>query len=313
MGREVPFHTANEGMKRVLALADRVAAGRSTVLLVGESGTGKGLLARRIHESGPRRDAPFVPIACANLPDELMESELFGHEAGAFTDAKGRRVGRFEAGQGGTVFLDGAGDLSPAIQAKLLRVVQERSFERLGGNETITLDVRLLAATDRPLEERVAEGSFREDLFYRLQVVELRLPPLRERPEDVPLLARLFLVEARRAGLTPATAFSSEALERLRAHRWPGNVRQLRNAVEAAALRSEGAAVEAEALPLDGALSAGDFVQHGSARDLSLAELEAMYIREVLRRTRGHKGRAAEILGINRKTLLEKRRRYGIS
>jgi two-component system response regulator HydG len=313
MGREVPFHTASAAMKKVLALADRVAAGNSTVLLVGESGTGKGLLARRMHEGGPRRDAPFVPIACANLPDELMESELFGHEAGAFTDARGRRVGRFEAAQGGTLFLDGAGDLSPAIQAKLLRVVQERSFERLGGNETITLDVRLLAATDRPLEERVAEGSFREDLFYRLQVVELRIPPLRERPEDVPLLARRFLTEARRAGLSRAGRFSAAASERLRAHRWPGNVRQLRNVVEAAALRGEGEVIEAEDLPLDGLLAAEDFVQHGAAQALSLAQVEAMYIREILRRTRGHKGRAAEILGINRKTLLEKRRRYGIS
>jgi two-component system response regulator HydG len=313
MGREVPFHTASAAMKKVLALADRVAAGNSTVLLVGESGTGKGLLARRIHEGGPRRDAPFVPIACANLPDELMESELFGHEAGAFTDARGRRVGRFEAAQGGTLFLDGAGDLSPAIQAKLLRVVQERSFERLGGNETITLDVRVLAATDRPLEERVAEGSFREDLYYRLQVVELRIPPLRERPEDVPLLARRFLTEARRAGLSRATGFSAAAGERLRAHRWPGNVRQLRNVIEAAALRGEGEVIEAEDLPLDGLLSAEDFVEHGAAQALSLAQVEAMYIREILRRTRGHKGRAAEILGINRKTLLEKRRRYGIS
>jgi two-component system response regulator HydG len=307
-----PFLTANAAMRQVLALADKVAAGHSTVLLVGESGSGKGLLARRIHARSPLHEGPFVSIACANIPDTLMESELFGHETGAFTGAGERRLGRFEVADGGTIFLDGIGDLSPALQAKLLRVVQERAFERLGGNTTVTVNVRLLAASDRPLDERVAEGSFREDLYYRLNVVELRLPPLRERPEDIPLLAGHFLGEAREAGLTRATGFTPEADERMRVHGWPGNVRQLRNAVEAAALASEHEVVDAAALPLDHAFSARDLVRYAAGRDLTLEQLEALYIREILHRTRGHKGRAAELLGINRKTLLEKRRRYGI-
>jgi DNA-binding NtrC family response regulator len=304
-------------MLRVLELAERVARSQSNVLIVGESGSGKSVLARRIHASGPRAAGPFVEIACANLSEELIESELFGHEKGAFTDAHAERVGRFEQAQGGTVLIDGVTELPPAVQTKLLRVLQERTFERLGGNRTIAADVRFLASCGPDIEARVAAGSFREDLFYRLDVVRLTLPPLRERGDDAVRLARRFLAEMRRP--RGPSRLAPQALDFIRGHAWPGNVRELRNTIESALLRAHGPAVRhqdltrgpetVEPTPADDIEA---FFTTAADRSLTLAALEARYIREVLRRTGGNFSAAARLLGIHRKTLLDKRRRYGI-
>ena len=295
---------------RVVELADRVAQSLSNVLIVGESGSGKSVLARRIHASGPRAAAPYVEIPCANLPEELIESELFGHEKGAFTDAHADRVGRFEQAQGGTVLIDGVTELPAAVQTKLLRVLQERTFERLGGNRTIAADVRFLASCGPDIEARVAEGFFREDLFYRLNVVRLEIPPLRERGGDAVRLAKQFLADLRRP--SGPSRFAPEVLDFISAHAWPGNVRELRNTIESALLRARGDAIRLEDLPAGARDQVQDLFASAADRSLTLAQLEERYIREVLRRTGGNFSAAARLLGIHRKTLLEKRRRYGI-
>jgi DNA-binding NtrC family response regulator len=298
-------------MARVMDLARRVAQTDANILLVGESGTGKGLLARFIHDASPRRVGPFVTIACANIPAELLESELFGHERGAFTGATEQRKGRFEQADDGTILIDGVSELASAVQGKLLRVVQERSFERLAGTRTIRVNVRILSSTQVDLEPRVAAGEFRKDLYYRLNVVRVDLPPLREHMEDLELLAAHFLGEIalRRGG--EAKRLDRGALDRLRAHDWPGNVRELQNVLESAVILSEGSEIPAEAVRIDAPRGVG-LIAEGVERRYSLAQLEEKYIREVLRSTDGNRSRAARILGINRKTLLEKRKRYGI-
>jgi two-component system response regulator HydG len=300
-------------MTRLMDQARRVAASDANVLLVGESGTGKGVLARWLHDASARHPGPFVTIACANLPAELLESDLFGHEKGAFTGATDRKIGRFEQADGGTILIDGVSELAPSVQGKLLRAVQERAFERLAGTRTITVDVRILSSTQADLDPLVAGGTFRKDLYYRLNVVRLVLPPLRERMEDLPVLAEQILdAIARRRGGAPRR-LTGAALERLKGHDWPGNVRELENVLEGASIvAGDTPRIDAGLLPVGGARQAG-LLAEAAAERCSLAQLEERYIRDILKLTGNNRTRAARILGINRKTLLEKRKRYRIT
>jgi DNA-binding NtrC family response regulator len=301
----------SERMARLLDAARRVALTGANVLLTGESGTGKSALARFLHEASPRRSGPFVTITCATVPGELLESELFGHEKGAFTGATDLRRGRFEQADGGTILIDGVNELAPALQGKLLRVVQEKAFERLAGTRTIEVDVRIVTSTVVDLETMVASGSFRGDLYYRLNVIRLDLPPLRERLEDLPDLADAMLREiTARSGGEPRR-LSPAALERLEHHDWPGNLRELGNVLESAAITCAGPEIPAAALSIGPGDGSGPIAEALRGRQ-TLAQLEEKYIREVLRLTRGKRTEAARILGINRKTLLEKRKRYRI-
>jgi transcriptional regulator with PAS, ATPase and Fis domain len=297
-------------MRAALRLAGQVAPADATVLILGESGTGKELIARAIHAASARRDGPFVKVDCTALPEGLLESELFGHEKGAFTDAATEKPGRFELAHGGTIFLDEVAELPPSLQAKLLRVLQERAFERVGGTRTIAVDVRIIAATNRDLGKALKANQFREDLYYRLNVVPVLVPPLRRRPEDILPLTAHFLQRfgARYGKAVPGV--SPEAASLLRRYPWPGNVRELEHVVERAVILWERGPLTPEQLALDLMAVAGDGVPDHEL--MTLEELEREYIRRVLRRVRGHKSRAARILGINRKTLLEKRKRYGL-
>jgi DNA-binding NtrC family response regulator len=297
-------------MARLYDMAGRVAQTDANVLLTGETGSGKRALARAIHDAGPRASGPFVTITCANLPAELLESELFGHEKGAFTGAHEARRGRFEQAHGGTILIDGVSELAPSLQGKLLRVVQERSFERLAGTRTIDVDVRLVTSTRSDLESEVAAGRFRGDLFYRLNVVRLDVPSLRDRLEDLPALAAETIAAFALKQGRPAPAPSPEAMELLMRHDWPGNLRELRNVLEAACIATPGETIPPSALAFGspGANPVSEALRHL----MTLSQLEERYIREVLRRTQGRRAEAARILGINRKTLLEKRKRYGI-
>jgi len=300
-------------MGELLALVERLAPASAPVLLEGESGTGKDLVAHLLHYRGPRRDGPFIKVHCPSIPEELLESELLGHERGAFTDAREPKTGKIEMAAGGTLYFDQIQDLSPVLQPKLLRVVEEKSFERLGSNRTISVDVRFLASSNVALREVVARGGFREDLYHRLSVVPLTLPPLRERREDVMPLAERFLGRERERGATRARRFEAAAGRALRAYYWPGNVRELRSVVERAAiLTGDAEAVTAEALP-SSVLDHPAALWEGRERHPTLREIEEAYIRHVLERTKGSQTRAAAALGISRKALWEKRRRYGIS
>jgi transcriptional regulator with PAS, ATPase and Fis domain len=297
-------------MQAVAELIDRVAATASNVLVLGESGTGKDATARLIHDRSPRRDCPFVKIDCSALPEDLLESELFGYEKGAFTGATELKPGRLEAAGGGTLVLDEIASLIPQSQAKLLRVIEERNFERLGGKQPIKIDVRIIALANVDIKEAVRARGFRDDLYYRLAVVTIELPRLIDRIEDIPRLADEFVRQfASRSG-RQGVRLSSEALETLSGYDFPGNVRELRNIIEHAVLTTNQQVIEPDGLP--GYLrSAARLMQSRGAKP-SLAELEAVYIREVLEHTRGNKTRAAEILGISRKNLYEKMRRYKI-
>ncbi|MFQ5839086.1 MAG: sigma-54 interaction domain-containing protein [Candidatus Methylomirabilales bacterium] len=296
-------------MQEVLKTASQVAPTDATVLLLGESGTGKELLARAIHAASRRQDGPFIKVDCTSLPEGLLESELFGHEKGAFTDATEEKPGRFELAHGGTIFLDEIGEMPPSLQAKLLRVLQERSFERVGGTKTHRVDVRILAATNRDLGQALREHRFREDLYFRLNVVPIAVPPLRKRPEDVPRLAEYFLRwYAERYGKA-IPGFAPEAIFRLRQHHWPGNVRELEHVIERAVILWETGPFSADFLPTAESAPVQGLMD---GEGMTLEELEREYIRRVLHKVRGHKGKAATILGINRKTLWEKRKRYGL-
>jgi len=300
----------NPRMLEVFELVRRIASLPSTVLILGESGTGKELVAGAIHQTGSRRDRPFVHVSCAALAETLLESELFGHEKGAFTGAVSRKIGKFEQADAGTLFLDEIGDIPPKLQLDLLRVLQERSFFRVGGAKEIGVDVRIIAATNRNLEEEVRHGNFREDLYYRLNVVTVRLPPLRERKEDIPLLARHFVRRLSQQMGLKATDISERALGMLIDQDWPGNVRELENAVERAMATCTSDRLEEECF---------EFLATGVGRafsavptDLSLTEMEQLMIPGVLDRTGGNVAEAARILGIDRSTLYEKMKRYGI-
>ncbi|HEU4387357.1 MAG TPA: sigma-54 dependent transcriptional regulator [Blastocatellia bacterium] len=298
-------------MQRVVDLIDRVAGTDANVLVLGESGTGKDAVARQIHDRSARRDRPFVKIDCAALPEELIESELFGYERGAFTGARDPKPGRFEGADGGTLVLDEIANLSPSAQAKLLRVIEERSFERLGGKQPIKIDIRIIALANVDLREAVRARTFRDDLYYRLNVVTVELPPLSQRVEDIPQLAGEFAEHfAARSGKKGMT-ISGAAIQVLGEYDFPGNVRELRNIIEQSVLACDGGSVGAENLP-DYLRSAARMMRSRSHKP-SLAEIEAVYIREVLDYTRGNKTKAAGILGISRKNLYEKLRRYNIA
>jgi len=296
-------------MQEILASVMRVAPTRTTVLLCGESGTGKDLIARAIHHQSPRAPQPFVKINCTAIPENLMESELFGYEKGAFTGAASAKPGKFELAENGTVFLDEIGDVPPAIQVKLLRVLQERELERLGSNKTRRIDVRVIAATNVDLRRALEEGNFREDLYYRLNVFPLTIPPLRERSEDIPQLAEHFLRKFARETGSHVAGFSEAARHKLAGYHWPGNVRELENVIERSLLYAAGNTLQPEDIRLDHApkrtlpngnsTSNGDFLAEG----VSLEEHEQQLIREALRRAAGNKSHAARLLGLTRNAL----------
>lgn len=308
---ETPWVAADPASRRVLEVAKKLAETSTTLLITGESGTGKDQLARWIHERGPRRNAPLLKIDCASLPSELVESELFGHERGAFTGAESRKPGRLELADDGTIVLDEVAALAPGMQAKLLRVLEERKFERLGGTDTLSMDARLMALTNTDLPKAVASGRFREDLFFRLNVLAIAVPPLRERRADIKPLASHFLARLGPVHGRPDAALDSSAERLLESYAWPGNIRELKNAIEHALVFAK-----------DSVLLAGDFPQivraasepPASAASLrSLDDIEREAIHATLEATRYKIGRAAEVLGISRKTLLEKRKKYGLT
>jgi len=317
------FHnilSKNPKMHAVFELISRVAQSTSTVLIEGETGTGKEQVARAIHEASHLRTGPIIAVNCAALPETLLESELFGHEKGSFTNAVGQRRGRFELADGGTIFLDEVGDVPPAMQAKLLRVLQERRFERVGGTESIEVDVRVIAATNRSLLRLVKEGTFREDLYYRLNVVKIDLPPLRERTEDIPLLATHFAQKYARPGEAPKQ-IAPQAMELLLHYRWPGNIRELENAIERASVTSRDDTIRPENLPPDIMAPASAKMPFNIdlerplpdlLRDLT-ADIEQQYLRKALKKSHGNIGRCAKICGLSRRSISAKIAEYKIN
>ena len=307
----------SEPMQRVMDVVRQVAPARATVLIQGESGTGKELLAKAIHQLSPRSAKPMVTVHCAALSPTLLESELFGHEKGAFTGAHERRIGRFEQAEGGTLFLDEIGEIDETTQVKLLRFLGERTFERVGGNKTLTADVRVVAATNKNLKELVDAGEFREDLYFRLSVVELWSPPLRDRSADVPLLALSFLREFASENAKPVKDFTSEALEAMIRYEWPGNVRELRTAVEHAVVLSKGDMIQLNDLP-QSVQSRGvirseiELSQPIIDKGVTLEEAEKQLIIRTLQECRGNRTAAAKKIGISRRTLHRKLHRYGL-
>lgn len=307
-------------MHEIFDLIGHVASTTTTVLVQGETGTGKEQLALAIHEaSGQHRTGPFVAVNCAAIPETLLESELFGHEKGSFTGAATQRKGRFELAHGGTLFLDEVGDIPSMMQIKLLRVLQERKFERIGGSETIESDFRLIAATNQPLAKLVDQGKFREDLYYRLNVVQIELPPLRDRPEDIALLTSHFAQKYARPGQKPAQV-EPEALEALMNHNWPGNIRQLENTVERACITASEGIITVKNLALEQraeSVAKGQFpvdVSKPLPEQLSamITAFEKRYLRRMLKRTRGHVGRCAKLSGLSRRSITDKIAQYGI-
>lgn len=308
--------SASRDMEDVLNLAGRVASSNATVLLRGESGTGKELVAKAIHFHSPRADYPLVKVNCAALPETLLESELFGHEKGAFTGATARRIGRFEAADKGTLFLDEIGELTPSMQVKLLRVLQEHEFERVGGNQTIKTDVRIITATNRDIEKAIKEGRFREDLYYRLNVVAIVLPPLRERKEDIPLLADHFIKKYEAENKKQITGISSEARDLLMRYSYPGNVRELENIIERAVVLAKKKLITAADLPIHLRTPMSDDKLSSQKLKDSLNEtldtVERGLILEALNEAGGVQTRAAEKLGISERVLRYKIKKYKI-
>jgi Nif-specific regulatory protein len=301
----------SKSWREVLDLVSKVAATETTVLLTGESGTGKEVVARAIHAASPRSGKPFLAINCAALPEQLLESELFGYERGAFTGALQSRAGRIEQAAGGVLFLDEVAEMSPSVQAKFLRVLQEREFQRLGGSRVQRADVRVIAATNRDITAALASGEFREDLYYRLKVFEMALPPLRERKEDILLLAESFIREIG-PKVGPCAGISKEARDALLTYGWPGNVRELRNAIERAIILCDGALISAEHLPLPGAGN-GRGRAPASMVGQSLGEVERQLVEGALKDARNNKAQAARLLGITRAQLYSRLQKYGIA
>jgi transcriptional regulator with PAS, ATPase and Fis domain len=281
------------------------------VLITGESGSGKEMIAEALHYNSPRKDKPFIKVHCAALAETLLESELFGHEKGAFTGAISRKRGRFELANLGTLFLDEIGEINQSVQIKLLRVLEEKRFERVGGEETIEVDVRLIAATNRVLKDAIAKGQFREDLYYRLNVVNIHIPPLRDRKEDIPLLVAAFLKEFSQENNKQIDGMDSKARLALYNYSWPGNVRQLRNSVESAVVLSKGTTITLDDLPPNIRGESGDDTVK-LPLGATLADVEREVIRSTLAHEGGNKSRTAEILGIGRKTLHRKIEEYGL-
>jgi len=309
----------SEKITEVAQMVQKVASTKTTVLLLGESGTGKELFARAIHNLGQRRNYPFVPINCAAIPKDLLESELFGHEKGSFTGADAKKLGKFELADGGTIFLDEVGDMDLALQSKLLRAIEENEIERVGGVKAIKIDVRIVAASNKDLEKAVEDKIFREDLYYRLNVFPIRIPPLKERREDIPLLVEYFISRYCLEIKTSLKSISKEALDKLVNYHWKGNVRELENTIERAIILCDGDTITpehivltqrfaddimAKSLPLEGTL------EDVAKKALRIAETQR--IAEALRETRGNKTKAAEILHVSYKTLLTKIKEYGI-
>jgi len=310
----------SEGMQQVFRLVEKIANTDSTVLVYGESGTGKELIARAIHFNSDRRERPLIPVNCGAIPEELLESELFGHEQGAFTGATRTRIGRFELGNGGTIFLDEIGDMSPALQVKILRVLQEHEFERVGGMKTIKVDIRVIAATNKDLEKNVADGKFREDLFYRLNVIPIQLPPLRDRPADTPLLVNHFLQMYNTKNGHNITGVSPEAMELLSSYEWPGNVRELENMIERIVILKGDGLIEPGDLS-EKILAADSGTLHPRVRipengisfNTAVTEFERELILQALNRTNWVKNKAAKLLNLNRTTLVEKMKKINLT
>ncbi len=296
---------ASDQMKRIAGIIERVAATDTTVLITGPSGAGKEVVARTIHAHSPRSEGPLVSVNCAALPEQLLESELFGHERGSFTGADRRKAGRFEIADGGTLFLDEIGEIGAGVQAKLLRALEAKTFERVGGTSSITTDVRIVAATNRNLEEDVSEGLFREDLYYRLAVFPIELPPLAQRPDDVEALALHFLKGS-------PLQLSDDAVATLRAYPWPGNARELRNVLERATILCDGDVIESEHLMLRAGPQAAGSGGAALGGDLNIERTEKRLIAEALKRSGGNKTEAAKLLGISRRALYSRAESLGV-
>lgn len=309
-------------MQEIFRLINVVAESDATVLIRGESGTGKELVAREIHYKSPRANMPLVTVNCAAIPEELLESELFGHVKGAFTGATSTRIGKFEYANGGTIFLDEIGDMSPRLQAKILRIIEEREFEPVGSVKTVKVDVRILAATNKDLEQALQRGEFREDLYYRLNVVPIRLPPLRERVEDIPYLIRHFISIYNKKAGGAVEGFTPQAIEILQKYHWPGNVRELENLVEQMIIIHQKGMIDVDDLPLqyrpkEESIKGFDLeaLQLGHTINLNqvMSTIESNLIKRALKRAGGVKSKAAELLGIKRTTLIQKMRKYNIN
>lgn len=298
-------------MQNTFDLIQRVAPAQSNVLITGESGTGKEMVAKAIHELSPRKNKPFIPINCTAIPEQLLESELFGHAKGSFTGAIQRKKGLFEEAEGGTFFLDEIGDLSLPLQAKLLRVLQEKKIRAVGDNQIKDIDVRIVAATNKDLKKLIQEGCFREDLYYRLSVIPISIPPLRERKEDIPLLAQYFLKKYSTLNHSEAKTFDSEAMETLLTLPWSGNVRELENRIERACVLARSKKITKQDLTIDKEHNPFPQFEDLTNNRPTLFELEKRYIQKVIEQTGQHKEKAAQILGINRRTLYRKEKEYG--
>ncbi|MDP3400755.1 MAG: sigma-54 dependent transcriptional regulator, partial [Brevundimonas sp.] len=320
-----PLISADPSMKAVIGLADQVARSEASILITGESGVGKEVMARYLHQNSRRADKPFISVNCAAIPDNLLESELFGHEKGAFTGAVARRVGKFEEADGGTLLLDEISEMDVRLQAKLLRALQERVIDRVGGTTPVKVDIRIIATSNRDLARAVSEGSFREDLLYRLNVVNLRLPSLRERPGDIPALADFFVRKYAAANGVPVRPVSAEARRALTAHRWNGNVRELENAMHRAVLLAHGPEIDVDAIRLpDGQPLSGSTYDAGPASRAAqtadavtrayvgqtVAQMEKTLILDTLGHCLGNRTHAANILGISIRTLRNKLNEY---
>lgn len=319
LGKKVEIVGKSEAIQKVLALVQKVAPGKTTVLLTGESGTGKELFARAIHHLSPRQDQPFIAINCAAIPETLLESELFGHEKGAFTGAVAQKQGKFELADGGTIFLDEVVELSPGVQAKLLRVLQEAAFERVGGTKTVRVDARVISSTNADLKQTVDDKRFREDLYYRLNVFPIHIPPLRGRPEDIDPITHHFLVRLAPELGKRSLSISEEALKLLRSYSWPGNVRELENILERAAILCGDGPIQLKDLELDlrrqppppsTSIPSGELTLQAAAAEAT-ERTERALILSTLEKTKGNKSKAARILGVSYMTLLTKIKKYG--
>jgi len=304
---------ASPPLEKVISDGLKVANSKASALITGESGTGKELLARLIHRAGPRKDKPLVVLNCAAMPETLLEAELFGHEKGAFTGAANRKIGKFEVAHQGTIFLDEIGEMTPGMQAKLLRVLQEGNFYRVGGNIPISVDVRVLSATNKKLEEEVAEGRFREDLYYRLNVVQIKMPSLRERKEDIPLLAEYFLNLFKEETVNPNLTISKSAMEKMNHYDWPGNIRELRNAIERAVVMGNGKSIIPEDLPIHMIKSSYPGLQVGLTLEEALNQFKKEFILLNLRNTGGNRSKSAKVMDIQRTYLSRLISKYQIT